>query len=175
MTPVIFPDTYKHNRSVDEVTASQITMVNPKTVVDVGCGDGFYGNVVRQLIPDANIIGVELSPRWFDYCRHSSDYDEVVLSSAACYAFPICDLVIFGDVLEHMDKSTAMECLSLSLSKARFVLVNGPVGFQPQPHADSEEIHRCGITRLDFDEGRILEYTETEPGAMMNCLMRGRQ
>jgi len=174
MGKVTFPQTYKHNRSVDAITASQIDRLQPCKIVDVGCGDGFYGAVCRQIVPNAVIHGVESSYRWYSHCMESRDYDEVVLSSAIAYQLPYCDLVIFGDVLEHMDKSVAMECLSMALEKASYVIVNGPIGFQPQDHDDPEEVHRCGITKEDFDEERVIEYNETEFGVMMNCLMRGR-
>ena len=170
---VTFPATTKHNPTVDEITLRQIVKICPSSVLDVGCGDGFYGSVVKQVFPFAYVAGMDLNPKWVDYCKDLEVYDEVFEFDLSTYDFGTYDLVIFGDVLEHLEKSAAMESLTRCLQTSKFVIVNGPVGFQPQEHEDWQEIHRCGIERSDFDGLNVVQYTETEPGVMMNCLIKG--
>jgi len=171
---VTFPATTKHNPSVDTATAQQIAKICPASVLDVGCGDGFYGSVVRQIFPYTYLAGIDSNPKWVEHCRElGTVYDEVIEGDLSSYDFGSYDLVIFGDVLEHLEKSVAMESLKRCLQTSKFVIVNGPVGFQPQDHEDWQEIHRCGIERSDFDGLNVVQYTETEPGVMMNCLIKG--
>ena len=38
----------------------KIEPTNPKLILDVGCGDGFYLHLLHSLFPDAKIIGVDM-------------------------------------------------------------------------------------------------------------------
>lgn len=58
---------------------------NPKTIVDIGCGPGNSTKVLRDIFPDANIIGIDNSPNMIKKAKaEHSDID-----------FRLCDALSF--------------------------------------------------------------------------------
>ncbi len=168
------PTTPKHNSFVDPFTVDQIKRLNPKSVVDVGPGDGFYAKLIHHICDNPpEIIGVELNSRWVNHCNALGLYKEVIEGSIRDKIENLSgSLIIFGDVLEHLEKEEAVETLRLAINNFEWVIINGPIGFQPQAHSEPAEVHRCGITTEDFKDYTIDEYNEI-PNLMMNCLLKG--
>ena len=168
------PSSVKHNSFVDPFTIEQIKSINPTSVVDVGTGDGYHGKLLHYLYDNPpKIVGVELNPRWVNHCNSLNIYDEILSGDIKELITSLTgSLIIFGDVLEHLEKSDAEYTLGEAIKNFEWVMVNGPIGFQPQSHVDPEEHHRCGITIEDFKDYKIIEYNEI-PNLMMNCLMKG--
>jgi len=167
--------TCKHNNWVDTFTINQIRNIKPGLTYDVGIGDGFYGNLLKFIHPNGRIIGIELNKKWVMFCEALSIYEQIIHVNILDFMGTDCggDLIIFGDVLEHMVKDEMSVVLENAVLKFRWVLINGPIGFQVQEHEDFEEIHRCGITKNeDLIKYNIVEYNELD-GIMMNCLIRG--
>lgn len=172
--------TWKHNNWVNGFTVEQLLKITPKTVYDVGIGDGFYGKLIKFFMPHCNVFGVELNQRWVSHCEALGLYERILQGSIVDTIHDLSgDLIIFGDVLEHLEKEDMRSVLKTAVTNFRFVIVNSPLGFQEQLHEDSEEIHRCGIDRADFSPYNVLEFNESHfvdsPNNMFNCLIRGRQ
>ena len=109
------------------------------TVLDMGCGEGFYRHRLAPCLPGARWIGVEV---WEPYIREfelASHYDKIIQSDARDVDFAqlkTVDLVIFGDMLEHMPKEDAVLLVQRALAASAMVLISIPVVEYPQ-----EEIH----------------------------------
>lgn len=168
--------TWKHNNWVNTFTIDQLMRLSPVNVTDVGCGDGFYGKLLRHILPHTQITGIELNIRWYNHCLNLGVYDTL---HHTCIIDKIShingEIIIFGDILEHLEKSDMEYVLEKAVHNFDFVLLNGPVGFQPQDHEDPEEIHRCGITKEDLVKYTILEYNQSDfdnGNNMMNCLLQ---
>ena len=70
----------------------------PGTVLDVGCGGGATGRLIKQKFPGTKVIGIEINPRAADYARQ-------FLDQVICAAIDDVDLageVLLLDVLEHI-------------------------------------------------------------------------
>ena len=87
-------------------------------VLDVGAGWGKY----RDLLPDFQMDAVEV---WEPYIREEKlreryrnvwPIDVVDFAKQSSEALPVYDLVIFGDVLEHLSRSDAQHVLNAMLS-----------------------------------------------------------
>jgi len=167
------PITWKHNSWVNEFSINQIKDINPKIIYDVGVGDGYWGELVDFLLSNIKVFGVELNLRWVkDSIMY---YDDIIHDSIVNVIDNIeGDLIIFGDVLEHLEKSDMEYVLKSSTQNFKWVMINGPVGFQPQEHKDTEEIHRCGIVKDDLLKYNVIEYNQLDK-LMMNCLMKGEK
>jgi 2-polyprenyl-3-methyl-5-hydroxy-6-metoxy-1,4-benzoquinol methylase len=170
--------TEKHNRFVDPYVKRELKQIMPKHVVDVGPGDGYWGKVSRLMFPDSRITGIELSEKWFNHCSGLEVYDFMALEDIyTAIRGTSGDVIIFGDVLEHLEKDRAVETLKEAVARFKYIIINAPVGFVPQEHEDIEEIHRCGLTREDFSAYKVLEYregTELETEyVVFNCLIKG--
>jgi trans-aconitate methyltransferase len=170
--------TWKHNNWVNSYTIEQIKEIKPLVVYDAGVGDGFYGQLIRYMYPETpiHLVGIELNSKWLNHCQQLNIYTQLYLADIAKYLGNDVtgDLIIFGDVLEHLNKPEMEYTLEQAVSKFKWVIINGPVGFQEQTHEDPEELHRCGITKeADLSKYNIIEYHEQKQH-MMNCLIKGK-
>jgi SAM-dependent methyltransferase len=169
------PHTFKHNAWTDDFTIQQLKSISPSSVVDIGCGDGFYGKLCKYVLGDnVSVIGVDANPKWYEHCNSLIEYEKVI-HSCILDALPQLkgELVIAGDVLEHLEEVDMRRVVKHLVSSFKYVIINSPLGFQPQDHADTWEHHRCGLDKSVFDEYSILEYNESSHmgNEMFNILL----
>lgn len=73
-------------------------------VLEVGCDCGGNGVGIKEIYPDCHLYGMELNPNSAKIA--TTIYDEVVVGNAEEMELPFgsvnFDIVIFGDVLEHL-------------------------------------------------------------------------
>ena len=79
---------------------------SPGTVLDIGCGGGATGKLLKQKFPDARVIGIELNPAAAEHARRHLDQviceDIDGLDIAAHIGPTRIDVVLLLDVLEHL-------------------------------------------------------------------------
>jgi predicted TPR repeat methyltransferase len=68
---------------VDAMRALVTPGAPPLDVLDLGCGTGLCGPLLRPLA--RTLVGVDLSPRMLEKARQRGDYDELVCEEAAAY------------------------------------------------------------------------------------------
>jgi hypothetical protein len=118
-----------------------IRAINPTRILDFGIGFGRWGILCREFLEvwdegnytgkwSRQIDGVEVFP---DYIKsyHSYFYDNIYKEEGYEWIKNCKDnynLIIFGDVLEHFEKSIALEIINLSLAKSDYILINIPLG-----------------------------------------------
>ncbi|RCV53460.1 methyltransferase domain-containing protein [Marinitenerispora sediminis] len=109
---------------------ARIVAANPKVVVDVGAGDGTYSRLARA-DTDARWVAVEA---WGPYVTQYSLgelYDEVVLGDIRHIDLDTVahepDLVIVGDMLEHLPADEVPVLVRRLQGWARRLLVSVPV------------------------------------------------
>jgi trans-aconitate methyltransferase len=164
--------TGKHNEAVNEDTYRQITSLRPHTVVDVGAGDGFYGKMIKHLDPTIRVTAIEKSAEYLEKFDLAFTYPVIIVGDIVELILGLTgDLIIFGDILEHLEEKNVHVVLHAANERFAHIIVNGPVGFQPQQHDNPNEIHRCGLDRNTFEGFRVLEYNTYCGGMMMNCLI----
>lgn len=116
----------KFNRDV----VKTISRCNPKTVFDMGCGEGFTTRAIADAFPDARITAVDGEREYVDYALKHSRRPNISYAVGDLFALDapdtyLYDCVIANEVLEHLeDVPRALERLT-HLSK-RFVLVSVP-------------------------------------------------
>lgn len=186
-----------HNPIVDETAKNQIIMLQPKNVVDAGCGSGFYGRLIKENLKGCRVVGIDIWEPYIEEFELYKIYDFVIagdikemleggwnfMGAAVIYSdknrvagLESDDLIIFGDILEHMQKEDALRVVKLASKRFKFVMINSPIGFQPQGPSNSNpyESHLCGLSLSDFKEYDIIESREFLPEhAMFNVLIRG--
>jgi 2-polyprenyl-3-methyl-5-hydroxy-6-metoxy-1,4-benzoquinol methylase len=124
--------------------APHITELQPATILDIGAGEGTYATLLRPLLPDARFVGVEI---WEPYsATYSLDglYDEVLIGDARTMVLPTADVVILGDVLEHMTHDEALTLWQRCRSLAGLaVFASIPIIYAPQGavNGNSHETH----------------------------------
>lgn len=102
-----------------------ITDMQPATVLDIGVGAGAYGYMVGNVVPHARIDAVEIHEPYVSTFGLRELYNEIVIGdirdpqTRMRLPLPKYDLIIMGDVLEHMtaDEAEQVWCAMLPLSK----------------------------------------------------------
>lgn len=166
--------TWKHNSSVNDITVEQLLKIKPKNVFDVGAGDGFYGKLLKHLFNNVNVVGIEKNLIYVCEFGLYEIYDALMGDDIVNIICGISgDLIIFGDILEHLEKQDMVSVLKSAVDNFKYVIVNSPLGFQPQDHKYEEEIHRCGIEREDFKDYKVLDFKVYDE-IMFHCLIEGK-
>lgn len=164
-----------HNPCVDEVTRRQIKDIKPKSMVDVGAGAGYYGKIVKEDFPECRTAGIEIFGPYVTKYNLTGIYDKVVNNDIKNVINLLeGDLIIFGDVLEHMPKEDALYVLDIAVKNFKYVLINGPKRFEDQGVVDGNkyERHLCDIGMKDCENYTIMEHNDFD--LMINILIRGK-
>lgn len=120
-----------------------IKIINPKSVLDVGCGFGKWGFLCREMLDIAyeryekkdwkvQIDGVEIFKSYMTPV-HSYIYNNIsnvdIRKSLIGEKY---DLIILADVLEHMTKEEALCVLNSARVMGKHVIVSTPKGLMEQ-------------------------------------------
>lgn len=80
-----------------------------KTILDIGCGKGTWGFIIRSQrdLSTSNLIGVDLNPNYLSFIRKHNLYEKV-LAADITKRIPLkdhsVDFIICSEVIEHMTK-----------------------------------------------------------------------
>jgi hypothetical protein len=143
-----------------------IKMQAPRSVLDIGAGSGTYGKLMRQIAPDAYLVGVEAWEPYIDRFKLTTLYDQVVCEDVLRFidrpphGLPRVDVVILGDVLEHVTQDHARDVWSAALVAARkAVYLSIPIIHYPQGHEEGNPFEEHVVD--DYTHERVLD---TFPG-----------
>jgi 2-polyprenyl-3-methyl-5-hydroxy-6-metoxy-1,4-benzoquinol methylase len=144
-----------------------IFQFKPTSVLDIGCGFGKYGVLIREYLdvwerrldPDSwcvKLVGIEAFDRYrnpiYDYVYSEVHFGEAQRIVPTLGQF---DLVLMADVIEHLEKEQARNLMRECLERSKVVVVSTPTEFAPQDDilGNSHEVHRSCWTRDDFPSG----------------------
>jgi 2-polyprenyl-6-hydroxyphenyl methylase/3-demethylubiquinone-9 3-methyltransferase len=105
-----------------------------KTILDCGCGRGYYLKMLRHL-GNARLAGIDVERPYLRKARrNTADLPDITIANASIYELPFpdgtFDAVILSEVLEHVDREAD------SLAEVRRVLKPGGLVIVTVPHAD---------------------------------------
>lgn len=134
----------------------RIGLTSAPTIVDVGPGEGTYSVLARHLRLDAAWIGVEVYHPYIERYHLDQKYDEVILGSVLDYTGPDSDFVIlFGDVIEHLEYSDAIRVLERFKKSASEIMVSVPIVESIQGEVDGN-CHEAHVYQWTFEEMEAL-------------------
>jgi cyclopropane fatty-acyl-phospholipid synthase-like methyltransferase len=121
-----------------------------KTVVDIGPGSGTYVKLIREdagCCVDANWIGVEIWKPYIEEFKLESRYTQVLNQDVRTVDWAALnpDVVIAGDVLEHMTKEDAVALVDRILQVAKTLIVSIPIRHMPQDEHTYPNPHEAHI------------------------------
>ncbi len=140
-----------------------ILQLKPGSILDIGCGSGKYGVLLREYLPKARIDGIEgFSP--YITSVHRTVYDNIYEANALEFVAQMrhgYNLSIMIDVFEHLDPTDGERLLGLLRTRSNSVLISVPVCHPRQEaiHGNVLQEHRAQynaamLRRLGF--GQIL-------------------
>jgi len=162
-----------HNPLINPWVIMTLKRLSPRRVVDAGAGSGEHGEMIAGCLEDCTVIGVEI---YEPYLKHFPNltkyYSKMILGDIRNVIHEeeiYGDLIIFGDILEHLPKKDIHPLLRESIKKFRYIMIASPIGFtrQTRPKVGDDisfknlhERHLCGLTIKDFTEYDVIDYRE---------------
>jgi len=84
-----------------------ISPVQPREILDAGCGEGYFSALMRERFPDARITGIDASSGAVGYASASFGKG-IAFLEGDLFALPFADdsfdVVVCSEVLEHLDE-----------------------------------------------------------------------
>ncbi|PRP95849.1 hypothetical protein ENSA5_37180 [Enhygromyxa salina] len=127
-----------------------------QSYLDLGPGAGKYGRMIRRVNPDALIAAVECDDTYISYFELEGIYDVVARAriETAFDALPdlTADVVLIGDVIEHLKKSEGIDLLNYLIYRCHYCLVVAPQKYvQYSWRERAAEAHRSVWAPRDFE------------------------
>ena len=148
-----------------------LSVYNPKTILECGCGFGKYGVLIREYF-DVNRYGQIKKDNWFitldtiegfeDYISplHKYIYDNIIIGDFTKKIDDVTnyDLCLLVDVVEHLEKEKAHQFLSKVLTHCKFALIVVPdYDYKQGPvFGNDYETHRSVWEFDDFARYKVL-------------------
>ena len=132
-----------------------------QTVVDIGPGSGTYIHLIKEqagCCANAHWIGVEIWAPYIEQFQLQKRYSEVINTDVRTVNWSQLnpDVVIAGDVLEHMTKSDAVTLVDQILAVAKTLIVSIPIRYMPQDEQSYENPHEAHI-KDDWSHEEVMD------------------
>lgn len=140
------PSSSKKGKDIIVSWASQLENIN--LILDIGCGEGTYPILLKEtnkIFLNSTWYGVEAWEPYIEEFDLTSKYDKLINRDARKLSWeemPNFDLVICGDVLEHMTKEQSQDLIDKCLRQTRFILISIPIKRHPQDDINGNPFER---------------------------------
>lgn len=165
----------------DHHVAQLIQRMRPESVLDIGPGVGKYGIIVKRLrelgTPIGSLAAVEIDESYIEQFNLKDIYDVVQLGDASLLPDvgpdAAWDLVILGDVLEHMRKSRGVDLIEYLYYRTKYIVLVVPIDYiQGAVDGHAAEAHISTWYAGDFTRYRARVYSSTSPnGAELQLVL----
>jgi SAM-dependent methyltransferase len=140
---------------LDDTVLSIIRKIKPEKVLDVGPGYGKYARLISPAIEGVRIDGVEIDKSYIKKFNLNDLYDKIYNCSIQDFISDnidtAYDLVIFGDVIEHLKKSEGIDALNFFVYRTKHIIVQWPHGYiQNAWEGRKHEAHISTWGKSDF-------------------------
>jgi len=138
-----------------------VGLMHPKSILDVGCGNGRYGFLFREILDfnygrliqptwEVKIDGLEIENRYIT-CIHGYIYNVVYTLDWLSFEPKInYDLIFMGDILEHFEDGGWETALQKANANSLITMVVSPnwngSGRQGEWHGFKNEKHRTELS-----------------------------
>ena len=134
----------------------KIKELKPKSILDVGTGSGILEEIVRANFGDSiKLDGIEAWSPYIEEYKLTERYDNLYNVDAREWDNWDYDLVMFGDVLEHMNEHQSADMWNKMSQKAGAAIITIPIIHYPQgaSFGNPFEIHH----EEDWNTERIMK------------------
>lgn len=135
-------------------TRQKLRDLAPESLLDVGAGAGTYARLVAGQRP-ARLVALEVFEPYVERYGLRELYDEVVVGDARTTELPEADVVVMGDVAEHMTVAEAQDLWRRAGEAARrAVYMSIPIVHYPQGALEHND-HEVHVVD-DWDHDKVL-------------------
>ena len=159
----------------NEIFTKQIKSFRPRSVLDIGCGHGKWGRIVRELFPDCIIHAVEPEKSYLDDFPRQHDkglnevYNKVFNKDIISFIKEDMvgeeqyNLVICGDVLEHMFLSEALDVTNFFSYRCGWFIAQFPTNAaQHAVNGITWEVHKANLDLSHFLQYNVQYYIKNK-------------
>lgn len=160
-----------------------VIMNNPSSVLDIGVGFGRWGFLCREMIDVFNgrvhkdqwklrIEGIEIFEKYIG-AHQRSIYDHIHIGNARDVIKTLgrYDIIIIGDMLEHLSKDDAWDLFHSAMKRANIGLIlNLPMGEEWLREIGAENKHEDHLSWWKMDE-----FSDYRPNTYLTRLMNGME
>lgn len=144
----------------DEIVEWCRELTNISAIVDIGAGSGTYSKMFRKtgLFRTAKMIAIEAWEPYIQEYALTERYNTVINQDVRDVDFSKIapfDLVIMGDVLEHISKEDAVKLVNTVSKFTRYAIISIPIIHYPQDayRGNPYEVH----VKDDWSHKEVLE------------------
>lgn len=149
---------------------NKILVRAPHTILDLGAGSGTYADLLRKSLPDTHMTAVEIHAAYVSDYKLWRKYDSVIIGDIRSCDLPAADVVILGDVLEHMSHADAIQVWDRARDKAnKAVYLSIPIVPWPQGAENGNEYERHVHTWTHSDVLTLPGITDWWTGSTIGC------
>jgi len=140
----------------DNAIIEIIKLVQPKTFLDLGAGAGKYGSIVKEISPSVKTTAVEIEKDYIEKFNLLLLYDQIWNIPVSDIIQPKYfdsnfDVIMVGDILEHLKKSEGVDLLNFLIYRCQWIIVEFPHRYlQNAVGGYSSEAHISAWTESDF-------------------------
>ena len=137
-------------------TQTKISELNPKLILDVGAGQGVYLDLIRAVLPENAVVhAVEVWEPYINQFNLVNRYDKLFKMDVREMENFEYDLVILGDVLEHMPEKDAVNLWNRISKDAKCAIISIPIIHYHQDaiNGNPYEVH----VEEDWNTERVLK------------------
>jgi len=128
---------------------------NVESMIDLGCGRGIVGAIVRIYRDPKRVVGVDVFKPYLDFCEKRGIYTELLQWDLRNLPLPFnddeFDLAVALEVLEHMPKAKGLLLVEELERIANRIIVSTPTIFFRQPLYD-ENLFQKHISIWHYNE-----------------------
>jgi len=117
-----------------EWTKWLLEQLKPKSIMDVGPGAGKYGLLAKEVLPNVQLSCIEVWEPYFEEFNLKDIYGVAYCMDVRDRKDFKYDLVILGDVLEHMTVEESVALWELIKTQAKAAMISIPIVHFPQGH-----------------------------------------
>jgi 2-polyprenyl-3-methyl-5-hydroxy-6-metoxy-1,4-benzoquinol methylase len=101
--------------NLDDLATTLASLTTAKRILEIGCGDGAFGQRLCAAFPDAEYLGIDISPvagRLFRGDRQRAQFRTMLSGDLVAEGPPPFDLVAIVDVLHHVPEPARVPILT---------------------------------------------------------------
>lgn len=112
----------------DSLTQHVIKTINPQRILDIGAGGGKYGALLKSIVPECELTALECDEAAFPQLREVGYHQILPITADKLYerSSDLYDVVILGDVIEHMLHSQGRDLLEFLNYRSRYLIISTP-------------------------------------------------
>lgn len=112
----------------DSLTQHVVKAINPRRILDIGAGGGKYGALLKNIVPECELTALECDEMAFSQLREVGYHQILPITADKLYerSGELYDVVILGDVIEHMLHSQGRDLLEFLNYRSRYLIISTP-------------------------------------------------